>query len=108
METCQTCGRPANSPHTVWSFGFVTEQCRDVVHDQYVMPVIPMRAGIVPITVYPFDGHLWLELDCRNHEEWGNLPPALSYEGKVFGKSGWNSDYQRAYYTTRKTVAYVL
>ena len=34
-----------------------------------------------------------------------DMPPALEYEGKTYGRSGWNSDRNVAFYRTdRKTV----
>ncbi len=39
-----------------------------------------------------------VEVACYDYDDFRKLPAGLSYEGKIFGKTGWNSDHGRAYY----------
>lgn len=71
-----------------------------------------MIAKIVP-GAYSIVAAAWVEgtfclvLDCENYQEYHDLPAALSYEGRVCAKTGWNSDKNVAYYQSNRTVAYL-
>ena len=54
------------------------------------------------------EGILCLTVDCHDYDHYASLPHAVSYEGKVCGKTGWNSDKNRAYYMGNAKVAYTL
>ncbi len=52
------------------------------------------------------DGVYLVELDCADQDALKKLPAAINYEGKQYGRTGWNSDANVAYYRTDKKVAY--
>lgn len=58
-----------------------------------------------PITAYAFGGHYWLEIACHDYDEFRIQPSGLEYEGRVYGRTGWNSDRCVAYYSTRVKLA---
>jgi len=43
---------------------------------------------------------------CNSHEAFKQLPEMVNFEGTLFGKSGWNSDKEIAYYRTDARVAW--
>lgn len=57
------------------------------------------------ITCYPMDGHWWLETPCVDYDALTLLPVALEFEGRRYGRTGWNSDRGVAYFTTRQGFA---
>lgn len=51
------------------------------------------------------DGVQVIVLDCHDHASYAGLPGAMTYEGQLFGKAGWNSDTGSVYYRTDIRVA---
>lgn len=51
-----------------------------------------------------------ITLDMRFgiYEEFAEMPRALRFEGRVYGKSAYNSDVMQAYYRTDTLLAEVL
>lgn len=47
-----------------------------------------------------YGGILQLVVDCEDYDAFKALPAALKYDEVVCGKSGWNSDTCRGYYTS--------
>ncbi len=47
----------------------------------------------------------FLETPCRDYSELLSLPNAVTFEGRLYGKSGWNSDTYKAYYNTNIKTA---
>jgi hypothetical protein len=45
-------------------------------------------------------------IDCCDYYDFTQKPHAVSYEGQVYGRTGWNSDKMIAYYRTDKKVAF--
>ena len=43
--------------------------------------------------------------DCNDYDHYSNLPKAVEYKNTVYGKTGWNSDSNIAYYRTDQKVA---
>ena len=39
-------------------------------------------------------------LDCADYKAYKSLPAALEYDGRAYGRTGWDSDMCRAYYRT--------
>lgn len=64
----------------------------------------PVNAVTVTLH-YPLDNDYWLETDCADYEALKVLPQALQFEGRTYGRTGWNSDRGVAYYSTAKAVA---
>ena len=54
------------------------------------------------------EGVLCLVVDCADFDAYKGLPAALSYEGRVCGKTGWNSDKNVAYFQSNRTVAFIV
>jgi len=44
------------------------------------------------------DGITCCVVDCLDYDNFKTLPPAISYNNTLCGKSGWNSDKSEAYY----------
>lgn len=57
------------------------------------------------ITHYPLEGHMWLETPCRDYDHLATLPIAVEFNGRKYGRTGWNSDRNVAYYCTRQAFA---
>ncbi len=64
--------------------------------------------AFTPISVYPLDGDWWLEIHCPDYDAFESQPKGLTYEGRTFGRTGWNSDRSVAYYTTRQKLAFAV
>jgi hypothetical protein len=62
-------------------------------------------AAVSVISSYKLEGALWVEVPCSGYEALEALPAALEYEGKVCGRTGWNSDRGVAYYSSSRKVA---
>ena len=60
------------------------------------------------LTAYEFEGDFWIETECVGYGEFRKAPKALSFEGRTYGRTGWDSDKCRAYYSTRQQVAYAV
>lgn len=72
-----------------------------------------MKASIVPDMINvavasTCEGTLCLVVDCRDFDHFTKLPAALLFEGRVCGKSGWNSDRGAAYYQSSVALAHVV
>lgn len=48
---------------------------------------------------------LYCEVQCDDYDHWRRLPAAVSFQDQLLGKSGWNSDRQRAYYKVNILLA---
>jgi hypothetical protein len=56
----------------------------------------------------PETGLKWLHVDVPAPGDWSQvcaLPAALSYEGEVYVRTGWNSDKLEAYYRNKMPYA---
>lgn len=72
------------------------------------MMAVAVPQAFVPSVVYPFEGYWVLEIPCHDYDEYRTQPTALYYDGRTFGRTGWNSDRCVAYYNTRVAVAYAV
>ena len=61
--------------------------------------------GILVNNSYQLEGNYWLETDCADYDAWKALPAIVGYEGRQYGKTGWNSDSCKACYSTNKPFA---
>jgi hypothetical protein len=67
--------------------------------------VLPDLVAVEPSTC---DGDYFLTVDIDPDDPYGSfkkLPAALEYEGRIYGKSGFNSDKNRAYYKAGMPLA---
>lgn len=79
---------------------FTCHSCPDT---QYVSPI---KGAVRVIVAEQFDGGTCLTVDCSNgYDDFKSLPQAVTFNGKVFGKTGWNSDRGVAYYRDDEMVA---
>ena len=69
----------------------------------FVAHAVPNAIQI--IVDYPFEGEHWIEVTCQDYEAYTLLPHALEFQGRRYGRTGWNSDRCVAYYTTRRPFA---
>lgn len=44
------------------------------------------------------DGEMYIEIACIDYSAFLYLPAGMTYEGRTYGITGWNSDRQTAYY----------
>jgi len=42
---------------------------------------------------------------CDDYDHFASLPDVVQYNGQIFGKTGWNSDSEKAYYRNDAKVA---
>jgi hypothetical protein len=59
------------------------------------------------LLVEQFDGTTCLKVRCTGFEHFMQLPAAVMYDDRIFGKTGWNSDRGEAYYRDDQKVAFV-
>ncbi len=69
----------------------------------FIAHAIPNALQI--IVDYPFEGDRWIEVHCRDYEHYTTLPHAIEFQGRRYGRTGWNSDRFVACYTTRQPFA---
>lgn len=53
------------------------------------------------------DGVTALLVSCNDHDQFMELPAAVEFNGVYYGKTGWNSDKNKAYYRTDGAFARV-
>ena len=51
------------------------------------------------------DGVTCVTVDCCDYMQYQTLPHAIEYEGKVLGKTGWNSDKGYCSYQSNAMLA---
>ncbi len=51
------------------------------------------------------EGEYVAEVDCQDFADFKALPSAIVYDGKVLGKTGWNSDSCKACYKSGVPLA---
>lgn len=63
---------------------------------------------LLAVNYYHFRGSEYLEASCKDADKYTELPDAVEFEGRVFGKTGWNSDVGFAYYKPGQTFATIV
>jgi hypothetical protein len=61
--------------------------------------------AIVILTYHILPGEIILETSCPDYETFKRLPQAVSFDGQVCGKTGWNSDRGIACYKSGCPIA---
>lgn len=61
--------------------------------------------AVVIMQEYVIEGDHILHVRCEGYNDFARLPQAVEFQGKLFGKSGWNSDNNEAFYKDSLTVA---
>lgn len=51
------------------------------------------------------DGEAYIHIDCRDYSAFTALPDGMEFDGKTYGKTGWNSDTGLAYYKAGAPLA---
>lgn len=70
------------------------------------MPTAHSVVAVEVIVIHTLADHAReIETSCEDYDAYKALPAAVTFDGQVFGKKGWNSDKGRAYYGTDKLVA---
>lgn len=71
---------------------------------------MPVEDAVRVRVNYDSGGLTILEVDMLEGtaSEFHRMPAALSYDGRLFGKSAFNSDTNRAYYRSDVRVAYAV
>jgi hypothetical protein len=46
-----------------------------------------------------------IETDCHDYAQYSTLPEVVTYQGRLFGKTGWSSDTGRACYKSAARIA---
>ena len=75
-----------------------------------------MRVGLavknsILVDVYKYEGVCWAVADLHgecHYDLWQmyqKLPNVIEVEGRLYGKSGWDSDKEKAYYRTDMIIA---
>tara|TARA_R100000008_G_C3527117_1_gene137177 strand:+ start:448 stop:678 length:231 start_codon:yes stop_codon:yes gene_type:complete len=54
------------------------------------------------------DGVGVVMIDCYDYVEYKRTPSGIVYDGKVYGRTGWNSDKHVVYYRTDAKPAFGL
>lgn len=63
------------------------------------MPVlIPEPGYLLVLQVQTIEGNVCAMVNCRDYDHYSFLPEVVSHHGRLLGKTGWNSDTQRAHY----------
>lgn len=71
------------------------------------MKALPVNAIIIDIHGI-LEGVVFAETSCEDYDHYRRLPQAVEFQGRVLGKSGWNSDRCVAYYRSDKAIARVV
>lgn len=57
------------------------------------------------VSSYELDNEHWLVVPCCDYDTFKDLPRAVKFDGRLYGRTGWNSDSGQGYYCTGKQVA---
>lgn len=57
------------------------------------------------LSLYFIEGQYVAEVSCSDFDDYKALPDAIKYDGKVLGKTGWNSDSCKACYKSGVALA---
>lgn len=60
------------------------------------------------IRVDEMPGETCILTECHDYETYAALPSLVEYQGRLFGKTGWTSDYGYACFKTGVRVARVI
>lgn len=60
---------------------------------------------VAVLALHSIEGQSILETSCSDYHTYALLPTALLFEGRVYGKTGWNSDTGRACFKTGVPLA---
>lgn len=61
--------------------------------------------AVVVMSTAECEGTKELVVACADHDAYQALPQVVSYDGDVYGRTGWNSDQCVAYYRLDAHVA---
>jgi hypothetical protein len=62
---------------------------------------------LTAIAVAVIEGTTCAMVDCADYDAYKRLPEVVSYHGVKMGKTGWNSDTNRAHYQSNATILQV-
>ena len=61
--------------------------------------------SVTVVQAYDWQGVGYLGTYCQDYDHFAQLPAGVMFEGREFGKAGWNSDRCVAYYRTDRKFA---
>lgn len=65
--------------------------------------------AVLVVAVERCGGTICLICRCEGmYEQFCTLPDAVSFQGEIYGKTGWNSDRGQAYYKNTANVAFAV
>jgi hypothetical protein len=59
---------------------------------------------ITATSVATVENVLCIVVDCTDFDHYKSLPAVVSHDGRLCGKTGWNSDTGRAYYQSNAMI----
>jgi hypothetical protein len=57
------------------------------------------------VAAWTVEGQTCISVPCADIDTYASLPGAVEFEGRLLGRTGWNSDRGLAYYKTGATLA---
>jgi hypothetical protein len=72
------------------------------------LTLIPEPEYLSILQAETLDGVLCCMVTCTDYDHYKRLPEVTSYNGRLLGKTGWNSDTQRAHYQSNALMAKVV
>jgi hypothetical protein len=60
--------------------------------------VITRPEEITVLAVHEIDGQYVIDVPCKDYDAYEKLPQVVAYKGVSCGKTGWNSDMEKACY----------
>jgi hypothetical protein len=63
-----------------------------------------VKGALTAINVAEVEGLTCAAVNCRDYDHYKGLPEVVSHNGRLLGKTGWNSDTGHAYYQDNATV----
>lgn len=63
---------------------------------------------IVVLAAGECEGEFYLVTGCADYDNFRQLPGAVAFEGRRYGRTGWNSDSNQAYYKANAALAVAL
>jgi hypothetical protein len=68
----------------------------------------PVAGVLVVLSAFPLGSDFVLEVAASDYYTYNRLPDVVEYDGRRYGKTGWNSDVGLAYYKTSAKIATVV
>jgi hypothetical protein len=70
-----------------------------------IMKAKAIKDTVPVLNQFFFGNEHSFETSCVDYEDYEMLPDAVELKGRIYVKTGWNSDRGRAYYKTGRPIA---